>query len=268
MKKRITLLQIRNDLEMLMLHPAYFKSPPDMATISAWNAAITDDLNELDRHVSAVVDSVEAATYFTLTLPDGLVMPERLQHSTEYVEIFSHADYAAEWQSIPGRSQKLAVGTYDDAKSQILIGNDQISSIKVPDGLAVRGYEHAWRQGAFIDFTTDTPAVPMDWNDRISSLVVYRSDEAPPRTDYVVALDYTWSLPALLLEAGDYPDLSANSLGLSKLSTLLIPQGMSVRIWDQANFQGMSSRFFSDVLELPVEWNNRAASLKVAAADA
>ncbi len=96
------------------------------------------------------------------------------------------------WQGIPGRSQKLAPGWYDDAKSQILIRNDQTSSIKVPERLAVRALEHAWFQGAFIDFTADIPAVLMDWNDRISSLVVYQAADAPPIISHLVALDYLW----------------------------------------------------------------------------
>ncbi|TKH17158.1 hypothetical protein FC697_22480 [Bacillus wiedmannii] len=263
MKKRLQLQTIRNDIEMILLHPDYFKSPPDRATLSMWSTAVTSILNELDRHVDKVIDSISAAEFYPLTLPEGLVLPERVQHSSTKVEIFTLADYSLNEGGVPGRSQKLAPGWYDDAKSQILIGNDQLSSIKVPEGLAVRAWEHAWFQGAFIDFTEDTPALPMNWNDRISSLVVYPAEDRPPKISQVVAIESLWSPRWLVLNPGKYPDLTTTPLGRATTSALLIPQGMIVRMWDQPNFQGNSIEFYTDTLELPPDWNNRAASFEV-----
>ncbi|MCP2279592.1 hypothetical protein SAMN04244553_6516 [Nocardia amikacinitolerans] len=203
--------------------------------------------------------------YPKTVVPDPLPTPKpvRTQHSTDKVEIFTHADYAADWQGIPGRSQKLEIGSYDDAKSQIMIGNDQISAVKVPEGLVMRGYEHAWFQGAFIDFTSDTPAVPMEWNDRISSLIVYHAEDGPPRIDYVVALDYQWSRPVLQLKVGKYPDLSTTTLGVSALSVLLIPAGLAVRLWEFPEYQGATIDLYGDTLVMPPGWDNRASSLEV-----
>jgi hypothetical protein len=262
MKKRLELQTIRNDLSMLLLHPEYYESPPDRGKVSDWVASVTETLNQLDQHVSKVVDSIDAATYFALSLPADLLVPQRLQHTTSQVEVFTHAGYAAEWQGIPGGSHKLAPGRYDSAKDQLLVGNDQISALKVPEGLAVRAYEHSWFQGAYIDFTADTPAVPMEWNDRISSLVVYPVTEGPPRITHAVALDFPWSRQ-LILELGRYPDLAATALGTATISTLLVPRGLVVRLWDAPNFQGASVEILGDTLELPPEWNNRAASIEV-----
>jgi hypothetical protein len=62
--------------------------------------------------------------------------------------------------------------------------------LKVSAGVAVSGYERAWFQGAHVDFTVDTPAVPMEWNDHISSLIVYRAQDGPSRpTHFVVGVD-------------------------------------------------------------------------------
>jgi hypothetical protein len=268
LKKRLDLLTLRNDIELVLLHPEYFKSPPPAAALNGWSQSITGVLNALDRHISSVVDNLSAdAEFFALTLPNDLVLPERLLHSSQQVEIYSHADYQMEpWQGIPGRRQVLSPGWYDDAKHQILVGNDQISSLKVPDGLAVRAYEHAWFQGEFIDFTTDIPAVPMEWNDRISSLVVFSVADSPPKVDYIVALDFAWGPRLLLLKAGRYPDLAATSLGVGTLSTLLIPRGFIVRLWDGTDFTGNSIEFYQDTLALPPEWDNRAASIEVIAA--
>ncbi|MGN9812826.1 MAC/perforin domain-containing protein [Micromonospora sp. BQ11] len=262
LKKRLELLTIRNDLDLVMLHPEYFDSPPDRATLTEWGVAVTETLNRLNRHVSRVIDDLSAAEYFALELPGGLLIPPRLQHSSTQAEIFTHAGYAAEWQGIPGRSQKLTPGWYDDAKGQILVGNDQISGLKVPEGLAVRAYEHGWFQGAFIDFTADAPAVPMEWNDRISSLVVYPVADGPPKVSHVVALDSLWNRQ-LVLQIGGYPDLGATSLGARTISTLLVPRGLVARLWDAPNFQGNSVEFLADVLTLPPEWDNRAASIEI-----
>jgi hypothetical protein len=263
LKKRLQLNTLRNDIEMVLLHREYFVTPPSTAVLTQWSSQLTDTLNQLDKHTSDVVDSISAAEFFALTLPDGLALPERNQHSSAQVEIFNHSDFSKEpWQGIPARSQKVAPGWYDDAKNQLLIGNDQLSSIKVPEGLAVRAYEHAWFQGQFIDFTADVPAVSMDWNDRVSSLVVYRADEAPPVVDHVVALDFLWGR-WLVLKPGRYDDLTATSLGAATLSALLIPRGMIVRLWDSPGLTGTSTDLLTDTLELPPEWNNRAASLEV-----
>ncbi|WP_157630524.1 hypothetical protein [Kribbella catacumbae] len=263
LKKRLQLNTLRNDIEMVLLHPEYFLVPPASSVLTRWSSEITDTLNRLDQHTSEVVDSISAADFFPLALPDGLALPQRNLHSSAQVEVFNHSDFSTEpWQGIPARSQKLAPGWYDDAKNQLLIGNDQLSSIKVPEGLAVRAYAHAWFQGQFIDFTADVPAVSMDWNDQVSSLVVYRADEPPPVVDHIVALDFLWGR-WLVLKPGRYDDLNATSLGAATLSALLIPRGMIVRLWDSPGCTGNTTDFLADTLELPAEWNNRAASLEV-----
>ena len=261
MRKRLQLLTARNDVEAVQLHPEFFADPPGPETLTEWSVFLTEQINKLDDHTSAVVDSISAADFFPLQLPQGFRVPQRIQHSTAVVEIYTHADYAPEWQGIPGRSQKLPLGRYDDAKSEILIGNDTISSMKVPEGLGVRCYDHAWFQGQFVDFTQDTPAVPMEWNDRISSLIVYKLEDGPPVIETVVALDFPW-VRALHLPIGDYPDLTSTALGAGTLGALLVPRGLSVKLWDQPNFQGDTTEILGDALDLGV-WNDRTASLKV-----
>lgn len=177
------------------------------------------------------------------------------------VEAFSLADYATESQGVPGASQRLPVGRYDDIESQLTVGNDQISSLKVPRGLVVRAWEHAWFQGAFIDFIADTPAVPAEWDNRISSVIVFEAAAGPPRIEYAVGLDYPWAR-WLLLPVGDYPDLARTPLGADTMSTILVPRGVKVTVWDDVNFAGASTELTNDHLDL-AEWSNRAGSLKV-----
>lgn len=257
MKTRFKLLTIKNDLEFIQLHPDFFEEPPDSGKLSEWNAAITDQINLATKAASRAVNSPSDAKFLPLQLPVDLHLPIRKTHTTASVVIYRDANFQ-------GTSQELALGArIDDAKGRILIGNDQLSSLKVPQGVTVRAYEHAWFQGAFIDFTEDTPEVPREWDNRISSLIVRDVTSDPPDIDYIVAADIAWVGRTILLKAGQYPDLASTMLGSSSLTYLLIPKGFVVRIWDGPEFTGASTEFSTDIVPLPPEWDNRAASMEV-----
>ena len=68
-----------------------------------------------------------------------------------------------------GAARQLGAGRYDLAR--ISIGNDAISSVKVPAGWRVTLYQHAGFNGTSKVLTADTPALP-DFNDQTSSIVV------------------------------------------------------------------------------------------------
>ncbi|WP_166481970.1 beta/gamma crystallin-related protein [Scytonema sp. UIC 10036] len=88
--------------------------------------------------------------------PEGTVGSNR-------VVIYSDRDFQ-------GRSQELEPGKYD--VNQLAIGNDHLSSLKVPSGLQVILYEHAGFQGRTKVFASDTPYVGDDFNDFASSLEI------------------------------------------------------------------------------------------------
>ena len=67
---------------------------------------------------------------------------------------------------------------------QITIGNDSLSSIKVPNALVARLYEHSLFRGEFIDIRANTPAITLPWNDRVSSIVVYDEGQQPTIKPY------------------------------------------------------------------------------------
>jgi len=263
MRKRLTLMTMRNDIEEVLHHPDFFESPPDRGKLSAWSEALTEALNRLMAHAREAASSVSKAKFFALQLPADLVIPERRLHSSDQVEVFNHSEFGnGPAAGMTPRSQKLPIGRYDDAAGQLLVGNDAISSIKVPEGLAVRAYEHAWFQGRYIDFTADVPVFQTDWNDVISSLIVYRVADGPPKTTSIVALDFPWSR-ALVLGPGEYPDLNATALGAARISTLLIPRGMRVLLFSAPQFEGESIELTGDTLQMPAGWDDRAASLRV-----
>ncbi|MEU4275338.1 hypothetical protein AB0F57_10375 [Streptomyces tanashiensis] len=257
MKARFRLLTIKNDLEFIQLHPDFFEGSPDLGKLSEWNAAVTDQINLMTEAASRALNSPSDAEFIPLQLPVDLHLPTRKTHTSKSVIIYRDAN----WH---GTSQELELGArIDDAEGRILIGNDQLSSLKVPQGVTVRAYEHAWFQGAFIDFTEDTPQVPAEWEDRISSLIVRDVTSDPPDIDYIVAADIAWAGRISLLKAGQYPDLDSVTLGSRSLTYLLIPKGFVVRIWEQPEFAGDVIEFVTDTVPLPPEWDNRAASMEV-----
>lgn len=262
MRLRVRLLTMRNDIEAVLLKPENFENPPDRGTLSRWNTDVTEQLNALNAHTSKVVNSVSSATFFALELPEDLVIPRRSRSTNEFVEVHTHSEGLDEWKGIPGQKQQLAVGMYNHADGDLLVPNDSISSLKVPEGLGVRLYEHSWFQGATIDFTTDVPRLSPEWNDRASSVAVYRLADGPPAIDYAMAFDFPWVRP-MMMTIGDYPDLADSPLGAATLGALLIPRHLSVTLWDQPGFAGESIELFGEKTALGA-WDNRARSARVA----
>jgi hypothetical protein len=76
-----------------------------------------------------------------------------------------------------GPSQILWPGRYDIG--QIAIGNDQLSSLRIPPGWVVTLYEHGGSQGRSRQFQGDTPWVGNDFNDITSAILVEAPNPGP-----------------------------------------------------------------------------------------
>src|SRR5437870_2514349 len=73
-----------------------------------------------------------------------------------------------------GGSQTLTPGRYD--VEQLTIGNDQLSSLRVPEGWRVTLFSDARFSGMEKTFTSDTPWVGDDFNDYTSAVLVEGPD--------------------------------------------------------------------------------------------
>lgn len=69
-----------------------------------------------------------------------------------------------------GASQELGVGSYDFKDLSIGIGNDVLSSLKVPAGYRVTLYEHGGFQGKSKTYTSDASIIDEGFNDNTSSI--------------------------------------------------------------------------------------------------
>jgi hypothetical protein len=168
-----------------------------------------------------------------------------------------------------GRSQVLANGRYD--LGQLSIGNDTLSSLKVPQGIVVRLYEHFHFQGRFIDIKEDTPVLSPPvlsefWNDRTSSIVIYGQAEQPPVTKEVIIFEHA-NLDGnfQILQEGNY-DTARLTIGDNTLSSALVPYGMLLRLYENPGFQGEFIDIWDDIPAVSSDWNDRASSIVVTAA--
>ncbi|GJD22210.1 hypothetical protein RIVM261_071660 [Rivularia sp. IAM M-261] len=95
--------------------------------------------------------------------PDVREMIANLLGDNRKVVIYSDSEYR-------GISQELEPGIYD--LDQLTIGNDTLSSLRVPPGMLTILYEQPGFTGQSKEFSSDTTYVGDDFNDKTSSLEI------------------------------------------------------------------------------------------------
>ncbi len=103
------------------------------------------------------------------------------------VTIYEHAYYE-------GVSKNLSAGKY--SMDALGIGNDQLSSIKIPKNFKVTLYEHADFEGESITLTEDTEFVGEEFNDLTSSIVIEESKPNAPNNNPVVTNPTNEEMPS------------------------------------------------------------------------
>jgi hypothetical protein len=172
------------------------------------------------------------------------------------ITIYEHAHFQ-------GRSQVLPPGRYDDPFSQLTIGNDSLSSLKVPQELVARLYEHSHCQGHFIDIKEDTPVISPFWNERTSSMIVYGEAEQPPVIKEVRIFEHAYyGGRSQTLQKGKY-DTAQLLIGNDTFSAAQVPYGMVLRLYEHANFQGAFLDIREDTPFVRIDWNDRPSSIVV-----
>ena len=174
--------------------------------------------------------------------------------SLDRVEVFQHAIYE-------GYSAKLKTGNYDLAALRSLgIGNDDLSSIKVPTGLKVTAYQNDNYGGSSWVFTSDESNLSnRGCNDAISSLKVERTSSAKDRTFNVYyrpngkvymlkSIDepYLYLYPA----DGDDKEVNWNVDNAADLSTYYLGKGISGRTYERWN--RYRAKWYSDFYMIQV----------------
>lgn len=149
-----------------------------------------------------------------------------------------------------GSSQQIGPGSYD--MHRLTMGNDNISSLKVPAGLRVTLYEDAGFRGNSRVYTADKDWVG-DFNDKTSSILV----------DIVATAyaDPNFTGVSQPFGIGSY-DIGQLTVGNDRVSSIRVPIGMQVELFTDANYKGQSVIVSSDTADLKF-FGDRTSSLIV-----
>jgi hypothetical protein len=160
------------------------------------------------------------------------------------VVIYEHADYE-------GGHQVLDHGNYN--VEELTIGNDTLSSLKVPTGWKVTLFNDANFKGTRQYITNDTSNVGDPFNDQASSIFV----EAP----VTIFSDKDFTGNSQVLTSGKYNVVDI-AIGNDMLSSLKVPKGKMVTLFEHANFSG-TSQVLIDNTGLVSGFNDKTSSIVV-----
>ena len=162
--------------------------------------------------------------------------------SDPQVTLFSDSNYQ-------GASRSISVGNYDGGFG---LKNDSLSSVRVPPSIKVLMYKDSGYDGPVCILVRDTPNLG-SVNDQISSLQVVNA--GPPRVILYSDSQYRgWSQE---LGPGSYESIR---IGNDALSSLIIPSGFRVTIYEDSGFRGRSQVLTRDTPDLS-GWNDKASSI-------
>jgi hypothetical protein len=188
------------------------------------------------------------------------------------VLLYQKANYGGRWLKIYGTIARLHVEDF----------NDRASSLCVPAGYRLVVYEHSHFQGASVAFDGPISIRSLqetsgggvsNWGDAITSVqlidlatgeVVY---DAPPSCDNTpVLFRYTYFRGNMVLIGQDEPLLGNLDFNFNdRLSSVCVPAGRGIRIWEHPNFLGESLDIVgpSFLQQMPSGWNDKASSVQL-----
>ena len=158
-----------------------------------------------------------------------------------------------------GREQRLSEGTHDAATLQF---RGTISSVKVPQGLRVSLYDQPGFAGRKLVLTTHATTLG-SFNDKTASVKVEKS-AAQPVEGVTLFADPDYAGKQQLLPVGRY-DVAQLGIADETLSSLRVPKGLTVILYEHAGFRGRSVSYSADTSNIG-DFNDRTSSIVVARA--
>jgi hypothetical protein len=186
-----------------------------------------------------------------------------------------------------GAAQQFPIGNYRGYQLNI-VGQRSISSLSIPPGLKVIAYEGSEFNGASREILTSVNNLVqegMGWNDRISSFSVQRNNGQPPvigrpepmppgrpqptnanqQSGVVAYADAYFSGAAQQLMMGHTNGSQLSIVGQRTISSIKIPPGLKVTVYEGANFDGDYRILTYTIDNLAAEgqgrWNDRIGSM-------
>jgi hypothetical protein len=167
------------------------------------------------------------------------------------VTLFEDADFR-------GRSHALPIGRHD--LGAFGLGNDAVSSIRVPPELQVVLFEHAKFTGRSIVVDADNPFLGA-FNDQVSSLIVGTRQGPPATRVATIYEDRDFKGRSRQLAPGGY-DLPELGLANDSLSSLRVPKGLRVILFEHSRYGGARLAFEADASNVG-SFDNKTSSVVV-----
>ncbi len=178
------------------------------------------------------------------------------------ITVYKDANYA-------GASQAIVVGKY--TTSQITLGDNAVSSAKIPTGCKLTLYQGSGYAGATQVLTSDWVGFNKDpWNDKTSSLEVSLADviaSGAPKTcligSVVLFKDAAYGGISQTLSNSSY-NASQITIGDNRLSSVKVPAGCKVTLYQNSGFSGATKVLTGDWTSVSGDpWNDITSSIEV-----
>ncbi|MBO1046657.1 MAG: hypothetical protein HEQ10_02380 [Dolichospermum sp. DEX182a] len=182
----------------------------------------------------------------TVTL-DGQVV--QIEQNSLQVTFYENTMYG-------GNSLSLAPGNYNQDQFGSL-GNDKLSSLKIPEGLSVRLYADHYFEGKYKDYTSGNIDDVKDFNDLTSSIQIIQGPSIE------TFRDTNYGGNSFRFAPGNYNQTDFGSLGYDALSSLKIPEGLSVRLYADHYYQGKYKDYTSGNIDDVKDFNDLTSSIQV-----
>ena len=160
-------------------------------------------------------------------------------------------------KSYGGTAVTLDVGTYTMTQLKAAgIPNDWMSSLRVPSGYMVEVYQNDNFTGTKWTYTADSSWVGTDVNDQMTSVKVLAA---------VFYADIDYGGTAVALQPGSYTMAQLNAKGIPNdwMSSLKIPSGWTVEVYQNDNFTGTKWTFNASSSWVDTAVNDQMSSVKI-----
>lgn len=145
-----------------------------------------------------------------------------------------------------------------------------IGSMQIPAGLSVKVYEGDNLMGASETYSSGFDCISYSWRNRISSVVVeekggWGGGGNPQVNELTLYTDAGYKGQSVTLLPGTYATMAAaNGFPEKALSSIQIPAGYRVVLYDQPNLRGKSITLTASRSSFAMSsWNDRAVSIAV-----
>jgi hypothetical protein len=168
--------------------------------------------------------------------------------------------------SFEGDGYQMKIGFYDYPNVGG-VGNNQLKSLKIGKNVSVILYENAYRKGRVLVYhgPKRIPHLPPLWTNAVSGIEVVK--KLTIQCQLYDAPFYQGGTVMLTIGFYDYP--TVGGIGSAKLNSMIIPQGLSIKLFSRPNREGETIEFLGPqkLSFLPSGWNKKVLGVEIKSVD-